>query len=86
MDEVSINAKPVSAMTPEELAHEVIRLRRIVWCAVRHARRIHGQMRFPHWSRVGGVCGLGSTSATQLCIEYGVDAHTGEEIPKVVAK
>lgn len=62
---------------------ELTRLRRIVGCVVRNVDRMVHSNREPGddppilcgatWGKVAYVCGLGSTSAKKLCVEFGVD-------------
>lgn len=52
------------------------RYRRIIWSVVRNARwfrRDYGGVVL--WSVIADLCGLGSTSAIELCEEFSVDPH-----------
>jgi hypothetical protein len=45
---------------------------------------IRGRRREPLWAVVADVCGVGSTSATQICVELGWDPHqeAGKPLPR----
>ena len=70
---------------------QVDRLTRIVWCVVRNCQHVDdttprdepGPLTGPTWHKVAYMCGLGSTLATALCLEFGVDPHSckSEETP-----
>ena len=45
----------------------------LVQRAVRNAMPIRSPFPLPRWSYVGGVFGLGSTSAHELCRRFGLD-------------
>jgi hypothetical protein len=50
--------------------------RRACWSLVAgeaRKRRARGQL----WSRVGALCGLGSTTSKAMCRELGFDPYTG---------
>jgi hypothetical protein len=62
---------------------QIERLRKVVGCVVRNCEQLDerprdepGPLAGPTWEKVAYVCGLGSTSATELCREFGVDPHS----------
>lgn len=52
-------------------------MRRALWAIVsREASRTRSKT--PLWSRVGNLCGVGSTSAKAICRDLGFDPDTGK--------
>jgi|CXWL01.1.fsa_nt_gi hypothetical protein len=61
------------------------RFRAMLWCAVRnlqkHCRPPFAGRQRPLWALVADVFGVGSTTAHELCREFGVHPDAGAELP-----
>lgn len=66
-------ARDVRAETKKELE----RLKRIAWGAVHNARRDRQGRRCERWIAVRDAIGVGSSTARNLCREFGLDPHEG---------
>ena len=55
-------------------AREMVRLRELITSAIRWVQNPN-DLPLPRWSVVGSTFGLGSTSATRLCREFGIDPN-----------
>lgn len=68
----AIEALDVVARTAAERDAAMAELMRMRWCVVANAGRL-SQVRRARWAHVAEATGIGSTSATALCVAAGFD-------------
>lgn len=58
----------------DEKRQQLARYRKLLWAVVRNARSYYPKgTKHARWIAVKDTCGCGSTSAMELCREFGVD-------------
>jgi hypothetical protein len=73
----NVTGSPASALLSGDCAIRLVRsvVRAAQWVDDTQPRSKPGPLCGPTWAKVAHLCGLGSTSAIELCKALGVDPH-----------